>query len=215
MRRALELDPNSVWTLILYGFFLCTTGRIDEGLTMANRAIELDRLSPVAGWPRDVCLYSGRRYNELIADHAAGILVDPDFWYWDVYPGAAYRERGQIPEALAEYGRIQQLAGDQPLFGYAITYARAGKVAEAREILRRLQTLAREHYVNPLSIAAIHASLGEKDAAFASLDRAVQDRTVFLFGLVTWRDFDPIRQDPRFGQLIRRIGLPSSRRDAD
>jgi len=209
LRRALDLDPNSSWTMILYGWYLCVTRRIEEGLTLANHAIAVDRLSPIAAWPRDACLYTSRRYDEVIANHAAGIPVDPDFWYWDVYQAAAYRERGRIPDALAEYRRIQGLAGDKPLFGYAITYARMGRVAEAREILGRLQAYARGHYVNPLSIAAIYAGLSDKDEAFAWLDRAIRDRTVFLFGIVRWPEFDPLRQDPRLAQLVRRIGLPA------
>ncbi len=211
LRRALELDPNSVWTLILYGWYLCTTGRFDEGLALADRSISLDRLSPVAGWPRDVCLYSARRYDELIADLEATVAVDPDFWYWDAYPAAAYREEGRMQEALAEYGRLQQLAGEEPLFGYAITYARNGQAAEAREILGQLEALSRAQYVNPLSIALIYASLDQNDEAFEWLERAVEDRTVFLFGLVTWADFDPLGEDPRLGQLIERIGLPAPR----
>jgi tetratricopeptide (TPR) repeat protein len=137
--------------------------------------------------------------------------VDPDFWYWDAYPAAAYREEGRMTEALAEYGRLQLLAGEEPLFGYAITYARNGREAEAREILGQLETLSRAQYVNPLSIALIYANLGQSDEAFEWLDRAVEDRTVFLFGLVTWADFDPLRTDPRLGQLIERIGVPAPR----
>jgi len=120
-------------------------------------------------------------------------------------PQARPQGRSQGSEARTRRGA---LAGDQPLFGYAITYARMGRVTEAREILARLQAYARGHYVNPMSIAAIYASLGDKDEAFAWLDRTIQDRTVFLFGIVTWPEFDPLRHDPRFVQLIKRIGLP-------
>ena len=134
---------------------------------------------------------------------------DPSLAKWDSYAGAAYRETGRFPEALAEYGRVQQMWGEPPLFGYAITYARMGKRTEASQILSKLQTYGRGHYVNPVTVAAIYANLSEKDSAFAWLDRTIQDRTVFLLAIATWPEFDPLRSDPRFAQLLRRIGLPS------
>lgn len=136
------------------------------------------------------------------------------FLYWDSFLGAAHREKGQFTEALAEYERAQQAAGDMPLFGYAVTLARAGKTAEARAMLARLQAYGRDHYVNPITFTAIYAALGDRDRAFAWLDRTVEDRTGWLWGIATWPEFDSLREDPRLGKLIKRMGLPTDARAA-
>jgi hypothetical protein len=84
-----------------------------------------------------------------------------------------------------------------------------GKTKEALEMLGRLQSYAQRHYVNPLFLAAIHASLGEKDLAFVWLERAATDRTVLMAGLNTWPELDSLHSDPRFSALSRRLGLPA------
>jgi len=120
----------------------------------------------------------------------------------------AVLEKGQLTEALAEYERGQQAAGDTPLFGYVVTLARAGQSAKARAMLERLRAHDRDHYVNPITMVAIHAALGEKEQAFMWLDRTVVDRTGWLWGVVTWKEFETLRQDPRMIELIKRMGIP-------
>ena len=83
-----------------------------------------------------------------------------------------------------------------------------GRHKEAREVLARLTTYSRAHYVNPLAFAFVHASLGEADQAFQWLERGITDGTVWLFELPTSPDWDSLRSDPRFGALVKRIGLP-------
>jgi serine/threonine-protein kinase len=207
--RGVELSPNSADVHMFRANWLCFVGQIDEGLAAVDRAIALDRLSTVASFVREWCLYMGRRYDEVVIQHAKTMALDSTFLYMDWFIGAAYREQGRYAEALAEYAKAQKLAGNQPLHGLAITYARMGKVQEAREILGRLQAYARDHYVNPIFFAEIHASLGEKDLAFEWLERAASDRTVWMAGLHRWPELDPLRSDPRFTALIRRIGLPA------
>jgi TolB-like protein/tRNA A-37 threonylcarbamoyl transferase component Bud32 len=207
MRRGVDLSPNSADVRALYGNWLCLTGEFDAGIAQADHAIDLDRLSPIGDFVRDWCLYLARRHDDVIARHeAAG--VRGQYLYLDTFLGAAYRERGRYEEALAEYRRAQTLAGELPLHGYAITYARMGRTTEARAILAQLATYSRTHYVNPLSVAAVHAALGESDRAFEWLERAVTDRTVLLAGLNFWPDFDTLHADPRFAALVRRVGLP-------
>ncbi len=211
VRTAAEREPNSVQTQILYAVYLCTIGRTGEGLKAAQAAMTLDPLNPVASWSREECLYKARSYDQLIAEHAQTVASwpDPRFFYWDSFLGAAYREKGQFAQALAEYERAQQAAGDMPLYGYAVTLARAGEIAKARAILTRLQAYGRDHYVNPITFVAVYAALGDRDQAFAWLDRTVADRTGWLWGIATWPEFDSLQQDPRLGQLIKRIGLPT------
>jgi eukaryotic-like serine/threonine-protein kinase len=214
LRDAAAREPNSAQTQILYAVYLCTIGRTTEGLTAAQAAMTVDALNPVASWSREECLYKARRYDQLIAEHAQTAASWPDarFFYWDSFLGAAYREKGQFTEALAEYERAQQAAGDVPLYGYAVTLARAGQTAKARAMLDRLLAYGRDHYVNPITLVAVYAALGDRDQAFAWLDRTVIDRTGWLWGIATCPEFDSLQQDPRLRQLIRRIGLPTDAR---
>jgi len=76
-------------------------------------------------------------------------------------------------------------------------------------MVTRLEAYGRDHYVNPITLAAAYAALGERDQAFAWLDRTVTDRTGWLWGIATWPEFDSLRRDPRLVQLIRRMGLPA------
>ena len=216
IRQAAVREPNSAQTQILYAVYLCSLGKTAEGLTAAQTAMTVDPLNPVGSWSREQCLYFGRRYDQLIAEHAQMVAAWPDarFLYWDSFLGAAYREKGQFAEALAEYERAQQAAGDMPLFGYAVTLARAGKTAEARAMLARLQAYGRDHYVNPITFTAIYAALGDRDRAFAWLDRTVEDRTGWLWGIASWPELDSLREDPRLGKLIKRMGLPTDARAA-
>jgi hypothetical protein len=99
-----------------------------------------------------------------------------------------------------------------PLYGYAVTLARAGQTARARGMVERLQAYERDHYVNPITLVAAYAALGDRDQAFAWLDRTVSDRTGWLWGIATWPEFDSLQQDPRLGQLVQRMRLPTGPR---
>ncbi len=210
-RLGVTLSPNSADAALFYGNMLCITGRTAAGLAQLDRAIELDRLSPFGSGFREWCLYQMRRYDAVIAQHARTAAVSPTFIYVDTFLGAAYREQGRYQEALAEYARAQAYVGEQPLYGYAVTYARMGQMKEAREILGRLEAYAERHYVNPVFLAAIHAGLGEKDRAFELLERAARDLNSLIPGLSGWPEFDSLHADPRFAALGRRLGLPGSR----
>ena len=214
IRAAAEREPNSVQTQILYAVYLCTIGRTREGLTAAQAAMTVDPLNPVASWSREECLYKARSYDQLIAEHPKTVASwpDPRFFYWDSFLAAAYREKGQFKEALAEYERAQQAAGDMPLYGYAVTLARAGRTAEARAMIERLEAYGRDHYINPITLVAAYAALGDRDQAFAWLRRTEADRTGWLWGIATWPEFDSLQQDPRLARLIKRMGLPTTPR---
>jgi serine/threonine-protein kinase len=210
LRDAAVREPNSAPTQALYAVYLCTIGRTSEGLVAAEAATTLDPLNPLGSWSREECLYKGRRYDQLIAEHKQIVASwpDPRFFYWDSFLAAAYREKGQFTEALAEYERAQQAVGDVPLYGYAVTLARAGQTARARAMLDRLLAYGRDHYVNPITFVAVYAALGDRDRAFEWLERTAVDRTGWLWGIASWPEFDPLQHDPRLGQLIRRMALP-------
>jgi TolB-like protein/tRNA A-37 threonylcarbamoyl transferase component Bud32/Flp pilus assembly protein TadD len=206
-RRALQLNPNSMEAHTFYALALCSMGRWDEGIAEADRAMQLDPLAPMPSWMRESCLVSSRQYDKAIQQHKRTAELDPNFYYFESSLGIAYREKGMLAEAMAEYQRLQRAMGGQPLMGLAITYARMGKTAEARNILNEFLKRSERQYVSPDEIALIYASLGEKDQAFAWLDRAYEARSAFLITGMNSANYDPLRSDPRFDTLLRKIGL--------
>jgi tetratricopeptide (TPR) repeat protein len=120
--------------------------------------------------------------------------------------GFAYREKGEFEKAIAVYKRDEQILGT-PSPGLAVTYAKIGREAEARAILNQLIDLRRTRYFAADSIAEIYAALGDKDQAFQWLDRAVSEHSAPIHGIGVRPEFRSLHSDPRFAEILRRIGL--------
>jgi Tfp pilus assembly protein PilF len=207
-RRAVQLNPSSMEAHNFYALALCSMDRWDEGIAEADRAILLDPLSPVPSQMREACLVKSRRYDQAIQQHRRTAELDPNFFYSGSSLGTAYLEKGMFAEAVAEYQRLQRATGGPSFSGLAVTFARMGKTAEARKILDEFLNRSEQQYVSSDEIALIYASLGEKDQAFAWLDRAYEARSAFLItGILGGPDYDPLRGDPRLDALLRKIGL--------
>jgi Tfp pilus assembly protein PilF len=205
--RALQLNPNSMDAHYRRSWFLCGLKRWKEGLEEAERAIALDPLSAVPSWAREYCFCMSRRYDETLAQNQKTSELDPNFFYIDSPAAIAYREKGMLAESVTEYQRIQKVTG-QPVPGLAVTYARMGKAAEARIILREMLDIAARKYVSPEQVALIYANLGEKDQAFVWLEKAYEARSAWLItGILVLPQYDPIRADPRFSALLRKMQL--------
>ena len=178
-----------------------------KGCAATERAIALDPLAPMASWARANCLATARRYDEAIEQHRKTGELDPNFYYFDSPGGLAYREKGMYPEAVADYLHVRQATG-QPVAGLAVTYAKMGRTEEARAVLSEFLDLSARQYVSPEQVAMIYASLGERDQAFAWLERAYEARSAFLVvGILTSPAYDPLRADPRFAALVKKMGI--------
>src|SRR5262249_20624134 len=118
-----------------------------------------------------------------------------------------YRVKGMLPEALAEYGRAEDLGFRAALVGQALTLVRMGHAAAARQVVRKLEEESTRRYVAPDWIAVIYAGLGDREAAFRWLERTVEIHTTVWVIWMDMPDWDPIRRDPRFDALRRRMGL--------
>jgi TolB-like protein/Flp pilus assembly protein TadD len=207
--RALELDPNNADTHGPYGFFLSLTGRFDEGLAEVKKAAELNPLSIETGLYEAPSYYLARRYDEAINRAQKVIDLAPDFWLPHVIAGRAYERQGKLSTALAEYQKAR--AGDNStseiLMDLGRAYGLSGQRAEARGVLNELKSRTKTGYVSPFQIAMVHVGLGEKDEAFAALEQAYEARSWYMTWLKTAPEFDSLRSDKRFADLVR-VGFP-------
>lgn len=186
---------------------LCALKRFDEGLALTARAIALDPLSVAPSWTREMCLSMAGRHDEVLAQHKQTVELDPNFYVFDPFAGVAYREKKMWKEAVAEYQRYHEVTG-LPVAGLAVTYAGMGRSADARKILQEFLDKAARQYVSPELVAIAYAGLGEQNNAFHWLERAYEARSAWLAsGILSSPDYDSLRGDPRFGALVRKMGL--------
>jgi TolB-like protein len=209
MARAVALDPNSFEAALFYSNYLCLIGgRTEEGLAYSARALALEPLSVLASWNREVCFYSLRRYEDVIAQHRVTARLDSTFVYIDAFHAAALREMGSYAEAVSAYEEAQRHHG-QPLFGLAITHARLGRRDEAQAIMRLLEERARRELVTPHALVLGYAGTGDADRALAWIRRALDAQSIpDILSLRTSPELDAIRGDPRFTALVQSLALP-------
>jgi len=202
-----------------YRFYLQATGRMDEVLDEQKRLLKFEPLAPSANFVNCLALYSGRKYDEALAQCQKTINLRPDGrpyfgpespWIHLAFSNI-YAQTGKFDEAIAEINSAIELAeGSEAMMAMqAYVYARAGRRDDAVKILNFLHgQIARGEYVPAQNIAYVYANLGERDQAFAWLNKAVDEGEGRLVGLRTDPEFDPLRDDPRFPELLRRLKLP-------
>ena len=185
-------------------------GRIEESLTQSKRALELspfDILFNVhLGWHY---LYA-RQYDQALDQIEKTIEMDRNFAQTYPWLGLILEQKGRYAEAIAAFQKaIKLFPGGSSIAQaeLAHTYAVSGNREAARKIIAELQELARNQYVSSFQIAAIYAGLGEKDQAFAWLEKAYAERSDGLVNLNAEQRFDSLRSDPRFKDLANRVGL--------
>lgn len=205
-QRAIVLNPNLASARRTYGFFLSTMGRHDQAIAEVTRGRELDPLNPFATTMIGYRLFFARRYDEAIEtlkpELQQGVSLTP------LVLGYTYAATGKYKEAIAAY----QLAierGDyspstQIYLGAA--YAHAGDRDRARGILKRLES--GERYVSPGELTILYIALGDREQAVRSLEKGFAARDLQLQFIGVDPAFDNLRSDPRFVDLLRRVGLP-------
>jgi eukaryotic-like serine/threonine-protein kinase len=209
-KRAIELDPDDSLSHEMYGWYLVTMGRVDEGIAELKRGQQLDPLAQertsVLGWN----LYLARRYDESIEQHRKAIELEPDYWPGYSWLGNALAQKGRWPEAIEAFKKAISIEPviAVPTIGLGRVYAVSGKQDEAIKVLAELNDRSKHPYVSSYLIASIYAGLGDKDKAFASLERAYEDRSWYMNHLKLDPELDSLHSDPRFADLVRRVGLP-------
>lgn len=209
LKTAIDLNPNYFPAHEWYAHLLMVEGRFDEALTENQHVFEVDPATPLYHTVRAEILYHARKFDEAIQESQSVLKTDPDFVLADYWLGCAYREKKMYPEAIATFQRAAKLTGDMPfiVMAYGHAQALAGNTAEARKALRTLTQVKQTRLVPDIYPAAIHIALGEKDQALHLLELAYQDKVDRLVYLKVEPMADPLRSDPRFIQLLEKIGL--------
>jgi TolB-like protein/Tfp pilus assembly protein PilF len=207
-KRAIELNPNYPTAHHWYGLALTNMGRLDEAFAELKRAQELDPLSVVimasTGW----ALYHVKRYDEAIAEFQKALDMDENFVraLWGI--GEPYELKQDFQKSIASLERAHQLDNSPSVFALlAASYARANRKAEARAILNELNQQMKLRYVDAYYVAEVYAGLGEKEQALRSLEAAYRERSSLIIWLKFEPKFDDLRSDPRYVDLLRRVGL--------
>jgi TolB-like protein/DNA-binding winged helix-turn-helix (wHTH) protein/Tfp pilus assembly protein PilF len=208
-KLAMALDPNDATPHHWYSGSLVVRGRFEESFRENAIARQLDPLSVTIREAEGQYLYLARRYDEAIAKTHRTLEIEPNFAWAYFDRGLSYVQKGKWREALADLETARRL--DDAPFSAAVlgeAYALSGDKSRARQILHELQARAKREDVSALYPAIIYAGLGEKDAAFAGLEEAFKERATYLLALKTAAFYDPLRSDPRFDGLLKRVGLP-------
>ncbi len=210
-KRAIELNPNYATAHQWYAFFLATMGRMDEAIAEAKLAQQIDPLSLVMNSALGRIYHFARQYDRAIEQFRKTIDMDPNFASAHFDIAESYVVKRMYAEGIAEYRKGLAISGRNLTYlselGWA--HAQAGNTTEAMKILNQLEEISRQSYVPPFAFAFIYIGLGDKDRAFTWLEKAYEqrDNPIMVF-LKAEPLFDPLRSDPRFQNLLRRIGLP-------
>ena len=206
-RRALELNPGYANAHHWYGYYLMLSGRLKEAEAEMRRALELDPLSPIINANIGMCFYVARQYDAAIAHWQKALEMHRNYRLLHDYMTTAYIGKDMFPEAVAELQKSRALSGSGPRETAILAhiYGRMGRIREARTLLSLVLSSGD---VSPYYIALAYVGLGENDNAFKWLDKALQERAGPFNELNAEPMFDPLRVDPRFASLLRRMGLP-------
>ena len=208
-RRAIELNPNYATAHQWYAEHLMWLGRFDEALGESERAHQLDPLSLIIATDNGAILYFSRQYDRAIEQCHTVLRKDPNFGRAAGIVAYAYVEKGMFEQALADEEILRRFYGEGPWHWslLAYIYGRAGQLGKARRELEKLERLSRHELLNPVIMLWAHLGMGNKEEALADLEKAYSEHFNNLTALKVDPAFDPLRSDPRFQDLLRRVGL--------
>ena len=208
-RKAIELRPDYATAHQYYAYSLTARGDMEQAIAERKRAVSIDPRSPLLNAALGEAYYEAHRFSDSIGPNQAALSIDPHYAVAIIQIGRAYEQMGMYPQAQQAYQSILAFVPHDPallgLLGHL--YAVSGQKAAARGIISQLQQISTEKYVPSLYVAMIYTGLGDKDEAFAWLDKAFAERCEYLVYLPTEPMADPLRNDPRFPVLLERLGL--------
>ena len=210
-RRAIELNPASPIVRFYYGFFfLQPMGRLDEGSSQLQRAMELDPLSSLYNTLLAYLYYARGQCDLAIAQHRRAMDLDPSFFAPHWLLSAAYAHMGRLEEAIAEAQKACELSGRHALaLGLlGLAYELSGRRSEARALLEELTTKCRTTYVPPTAMVAVYRGLGELDQTLGWLEKGVEERDLIVVCCLKSEPLTiPVQGHPRYQTLLRKMNL--------
>ncbi len=207
-KRALELNPNYMLAHLWYAEYLRMMGRYEESIAQGEISLRLDPLSVMAHTNLGRTYLMARQPEKAIEHFAEALTFEPTNAFAQISLGRSYAEQGKFDEGIAICKKAQQLSdGGAATVVLGYIYSLQGRPEETRKILREMETVAKRRYVSPYTLAMLNADIGEKDKAFQWLDRAYDERSEFLVGVKADPRFDYLRSDPRFIDLMQRLGF--------
>jgi Tfp pilus assembly protein PilF len=211
-RRAIELNPNYATARHWHAYYLMMSGRADEALAEIARALELDPLSLPINTDFGELLYFARHYDRASLQLRKTLEMDAYYYQARLVLARVYEQKGLFQESVAEFNRARELSGDgtEALASLCHALAASGKKKEARDVLGRLTELSRSRYVSSYDLALIHLGLDERGEAFEWLYKAYEEYAEWGIYLTVDPRLDPLRPDPRFTELARRVGFDAA-----
>jgi len=209
--RSLALSPSHPTASHWYAEYLMTMGRHAEAIERMKKSQELDPLSLIISVAIGWAFYMARRYDDAIEQFRRTVELDPNYpmTFWIL--GMLLRKMGRYELAIAEGEKAVKLSGGSSSMSAALaqTYAAAGERKKAIQILDELTELAKQKYVAPYFFAGIHLGLGEDDRAMECLEKSYEEHSNWLLYLHIDPSMDGLRANPRFQDLLQRVGLPT------
>jgi serine/threonine protein kinase/tetratricopeptide (TPR) repeat protein len=210
-QRAIELNPTYATAHFWHSLALESLRHSEEAIAEQKRALELDPLSLINNRILGLDFYYARQYDQAIEQEQATLKMDPNFFFVHMQMGLAYVQKSMYKEGIAECEKELLINPRHPYALSALGYAHAvaGKGADAQKILDQLSAISEQKYVPAISRVGIYVGLGNKEKAFDWLAKAYEDRSVGSSFVMLKLDpvYDPLRSDPRFADLLRRMNL--------
>jgi len=210
-RRALELSPNDTTAHFWYSEYLAAMGRSEEAFAQSRQAMTLDPLDTAPVEELGFHLYTARRYDEAVRLLQDAFKKEPDYVWARADLGWVYEQKRMYPEAIAEMEKALQASDrkdESALASLGKILGESGRRKEAKRILNELTERSKRGYVSPYLISLVQVGLGENDEAIASLEKGYASRDQWMMYLKVDPKMDDLRADPRFKDLLRRVGLP-------
>ncbi|HTG95135.1 MAG TPA: protein kinase [Pyrinomonadaceae bacterium] len=208
-KRALELNPRYALTHQWYGGYLERTGHVTEAISERKLALELDPLSAITIFELGMNFLYAQNYDQAIAQFQRCLELDPDFPAAHQFLPIAYVRKGMYEEALAKIREAPEGAGVNITGVPGYVYAVSGHISDAKKELEELKRLRKTEYIPAVSLAVICAGLGERDEALSWLEKAFEERAFQMQLLQLDPRLESLRDDPRFKELVRKVGFPS------
>jgi DNA-binding winged helix-turn-helix (wHTH) protein/tetratricopeptide (TPR) repeat protein len=209
-KLCLEINPNHTLSHYHYAFCLCELGRYREAITEAKEAQLRDPLSGPTNAGLAWTYWAAGQYEKALQQALIATELAPHSMFARVTAGVAYEQNGMYHDSIAEFQEGIDRHGGSMFLGFqGHAFACSGDEASARNNVRKLQNLSKEQYVAPSHLAMTFAGLEEKDLAIQSLQRAYENRDSFLVFTRMLPQFDNLRSDSRFQDLLQRMNFPS------